>query len=149
LAAGHVGHQSPPDLQDRKLGVGRDDAHVSAEGDLQSAAERVALDRGDHRHGQLAPHVHRPLPGGPGRPVARGQRHGGAGPLAAGQLVERRRIQARAEVGAGARQHDRPDAAMAAQRGSGRHQRLEHRRIEGVALLRPVQPHLGHAVGHG
>ena len=37
-------------------GVRVDDADVGAEGDLQSTAEGVAMDGGDHRDGQLLPH---------------------------------------------------------------------------------------------
>ena len=38
-------------------GVGVDVADVGAEGDLQAAAEGVAVDGGHHRHGKLLPHL--------------------------------------------------------------------------------------------
>ena len=58
--AGHVRHQPPVDLAHRQLGVGVDDADVGAEGDLDAAAEGVAVDGGDHRDRQLLPHPRRP-----------------------------------------------------------------------------------------
>ena len=53
---GHVGHEAPVHLAHRELGVGMDDADVGAERDLDSAAERVPVHGGDHRHGHLLPH---------------------------------------------------------------------------------------------
>ncbi len=59
--ARHVGHQAPFDLHDRHPRIGREKAHVGAERELEAAAERHALDRGDHRHRKLPPAPHRLL----------------------------------------------------------------------------------------
>ena len=62
--AGHVRHEAPVDLAHRQLGGRVDEADVGAEGDLDAAAEGVAVDGRDHRDGQLLPD--------PGRPAGRG-----------------------------------------------------------------------------
>ena len=59
----HVRHQPPFDLHDRHPRIGGEKAHVGAERELKAAAERHALDRGDHRHRKLPPAPHRLLAG--------------------------------------------------------------------------------------
>ena len=48
----HVRHQAPLGLHHRQPRVGRGEADVGAQRDLQPAAEAVAVDRGDHRRRQ-------------------------------------------------------------------------------------------------
>ena len=55
LRSGHVGDEAPPHLEHRHLHVGRHDADVGAERDLEAATERDAVHRGDHRCGDLLP----------------------------------------------------------------------------------------------
>jgi hypothetical protein len=72
--ARHVGHQAPFDLHDRHPRIGREEAHVGAERELEAAAERHALDRGNHRHRKLPPAPHRLLAGKLARPWVRAER---------------------------------------------------------------------------
>ena len=54
--SGHVGNEAPMHFAHAELCVGMHEADVGAERDLDSTTERVAVDRGDHRHGDLLPH---------------------------------------------------------------------------------------------
>ena len=147
LAARHVGHQAPLDLQHRHPCVRRDDADVGAERDLQAAAQRVAGHGRDDRDRDLRPDVRGPLPGGPRRPVARGQIDQGAEPLAVTHRGERAEVQARAEVWPLAGQHDRADTWFGLEPFARRDQAGEHRPVQGVALVRPGQPDIGYPAG--
>ena len=148
LGAGHVGDEPPLDLHDRQLGVGRDEADVGGERDLQAAAEGHAVDRGDHRHRHLGPD-----PGGAlgevGRAAAASRpaiRRGGAG--VAAHRHEAAEVEPGAEGAALARQHD--GARTRGRRRDSRpvvDQRLEHRRVEGVHLVGAVEADVGDAVG--
>src|SRR5262249_42682872 len=59
--ARHIRHQPPFDLHDRHPRVGREETHVGAERELETAAKSHALDRGDDRYRQLPPAPHRLL----------------------------------------------------------------------------------------
>jgi hypothetical protein len=72
--------------------------------------------------------------------VARGPRRG------IGGLLEAREVEARTEGAAFAREHHRAQPALAGQTVAGLHQRFEHLGVEGVQLVGPVEPHVGHAV---
>jgi PII-like signaling protein len=147
LAAGHVWHQAPPDLHHRQPRVRRDDADVGAERDLQAAAQRIAGHGRDDRNGDLRPDVRGPLSGGPGRPGARRQVDQGAEPLAVAHRGERAEVQARAEVRPLAGQHDRADTWFGLEPLTRRDQAGEHRPVQGIALVRPGQPDIGHPAG--
>jgi hypothetical protein len=69
-----------------------------------------------------------------------------AAPLAVPHRLERAEIQTRAEVGPLAGQHDGADAGFGLEPLPRRDQAGEHRVVEGVALLRPVQPDVRDAV---
>ncbi len=131
LQAGHVGQQPPADLEHRELGVGRDDADVGAERDLQPTPERGPRHRGDDGHGQLGPGIGRllrqvgdaarePVGEAPGHRQQRdgvvaevvvgGRVVGGAATAAPGHGLEAAEVEPGAEAPALAREHDRPDA---------------------------------------
>jgi PII-like signaling protein len=147
LAAGHVRHQAPPDLHHRQPRVRRDDADVGAERDLQAAAQRIAGHGRDDRDGDLRPDVRGPLSGGPRRPGARGQVDQGAEPLAFTHRGERAEVQARAEIWSLTGQHDRTDTRFGLEPFARRDQAGEHRPVQGIALVRPGQPDIGHPAG--
>jgi len=82
----------------------------------------------------------------PGRPFRQRQVDLQAEPLAVPHRLERAEVQARAEVGALAGQHDGADAGLGLQPLARRDQAGEHRVVERVALLRAVQPDVRDAV---
>jgi len=147
LAAGHVRDQAPPDLQHRHPRVRGDDADVGAERDLQPAAQGVPGHGRDDRDRDLGPHVRGALPGGPGRTIARRQVEEGAEPLAAAHGPEPPEVQPGAEVRSLAGQHHRPDPGLGLEPLARGDQAGEHRPVQRVALLRPGQPDIRHAVG--
>src|SRR5712671_1744858 len=57
----HIRHQPPFDFHDRHPRIGREKPQVGAERELKAAAERHALDRGNHWNRQLPPSPHRSL----------------------------------------------------------------------------------------
>src|SRR6185312_14104618 len=146
----HVRYQSPFDLHDRHSRVGRKETHVGAERELEAAAERDALDRGNHRHRKLPPAPHRLLReigepvGSDGKvallptryPTTAAFLHGG----------EPAHVETGTKRAAFTGQYYRPQALFAGKPPGGRDQRLEHRGIERVHLVRPNQPNIGDPV---
>ena len=86
LGAGHVGDQAPAHLEHRHLHVGRDDADVGAEGDLEPAAEGDAVDGGDDRR-RASPATRTP----PAGPVGDARRPGGRASRSSTGRADRRR----------------------------------------------------------
>jgi hypothetical protein len=161
--AGHVGHQAPLDLQHRHLHVGGHVAKVGPQGELEAAAERHAVHRGDYRHGDLAPDhagVLRPVGAALG-PLAGQERVRRLVPTAP-SLAGRHRLEA-AHVEAGAkgaplaREHHRAQARLRLQPLAGLDQGREHGVVERIHLVGSDQAHVGdaaldinrHAIVHG
>ena len=128
LGAAGAGHDADADFRLAELGAfaGHDD--VGHHGELQPAAEREAVYRGDHR--------------------LRGGGNGAPEPLhAAARDLYRVGVDKFLEVGARGKrfgvagQHDRPHAGVVRQRREGLRQRLAGGHVQRVAGLRPVQPH--------
>jgi hypothetical protein len=124
------------------------DADVRTEGDLEPAAQRVAVHRGDHRHLQLLPHPAHLLP--EVGDTTRGQRArvaiAPATVRARGKGLEGGEVEPGAERCALPRQHDRPDGRLGLQALARRRQGGEHRPVERVALLRAVEADVGDTV---
>jgi signal transduction histidine kinase len=106
--------------------------------------------RGDHRHRQLGPDVGGALGERPRGTritvllvVERRYRPGAV----SGHRAELGEVQPSAERPAITGQDDRPHLAVRRQPASGRHQAREHGPVQGVELVRPVQPHVGDPVG--
>ncbi|EKF25261.1 hypothetical protein C731_0693 [Mycolicibacterium hassiacum DSM 44199] len=66
-------------------------------------------------------------------------------PLPVAHLLEHAEVESGTEIGSGPRQHHRPQPRPLLQRLAGVDERLEHRGVERVSLVRPVHPHLGDA----
>ena len=141
--AAHIGHQAPFHLHDRHARFGRDDANVRPAGDLQPAAQAHAVHRGDHRHRQLAPHHCHLLHdvgcamGAPANFHARS---------AAGHAGH---VQARTEGASLAGQHHGAHALLVHQALASGHNAFEHRAVERIHLVRPVQPDIGDMILDG
>ena len=122
---------------------GGDDPDVGAERDLGAAADAVAVDGGDHRRRQELPAV--------------GDALGEVGVLAvaAGEHVldraaargEAHQVEAGAEALAGAVQDDRTDRGVGGDLVDRGVDGLEHREVERVVLVGPVEADLGDVVG--
>ena len=150
LRAGHVGDEAPLDLHHRHARVGRDVAHVGAQRDLEAAAERHAVHRGDHRHRHLAPD-----PAGILRPVGdavgalrRGSRRARARSPRRAAFMRREvaHVEPGAEGPALAGQHDGAHALLGLQPLAGLDQALEHGVVERVHLVGADHAHVGDAV---
>src|SRR5215472_1593210 len=148
--ASHVRHQAPFDLHDRHPRIGAKETEVGAERELEAAPERDALDRGDHRHRQLPPAPHRLL-----RKIRQPMRAPGqvaafrAWYAMATVVLHRRKtahVEASAERPAFAGQYYRPQALFLAEAFGRADQRIEHRGIECIHLVRPHQSNIGDAV---
>src|SRR4029079_7156006 len=148
--ARHVGYQPPFDLHDRHPRVGREEAHVGAERELEAAAKGDALDRRYHRHRKLSPAPHRSL-----RKIR--QAMGARGkvallttgdPVTAGILHRREapHIETGAERPSLAGQYYRSHALFLGKPFRCSDNRLEHRGVERIHLVRPNQPDVGDAV---
>ena len=145
--ARHVGNEAPLDLEDRQPRVGRDIADVRAERDLKAAAERDAVDRRDHGNRDVPPDS-AACWGALAIPwvrVTRSER--AASRAAARHRREPRLVQTRAKSAPGARKDDGAQAGLAPQPLARRDDRLEHRGIERVELVRSIEPDLGDAAG--
>ena len=139
--ARHVGHQSPFDLHDRHPRVGGEEAHVGAKRELEAAAKGDALNRRNHRHRKLPPAPHRLLGkirqamGARGKiallatgyPVTPGLLHRGETP----------HIETRAERSSFAGQYYRSNSLFAGKPFCCSDNRLEHRGVERIHLVRP------------
>ena len=140
-----VGDQAPVRLADRELRVGRDEADVGAERDLEARAVRHAVHRCDHRHRHLLPDPGRALGGVGGAVVAA---IGEARPV--GALAEaphhRLHVEPGGEGAALAREHDRAQRAVARELEAGLGERREHRQVHRVQLVRAHHAHVGDAV---
>src|ERR1700722_2510182 len=148
----HVLHQPPFDLHDRHPRIRAKKAHIGAERELKAAAERHALDRGNHRHRKLPPSPHRGLRK-IGQPMgARGQiaLFAARDPVAARFLHrgETAHIEAGAERPPLAGQYYRPQAFFTGEPLGSGDQRIEHRGIQGIHLVRPHQSDVGDAFGN-
>jgi hypothetical protein len=155
--AGHVRDEPPADLQHRQLRIGRDDADVGAERDLQAAAERVPVDGGDDGLRHLPPDVHRLLPevGDASRLAVRDVVQQPLRPLTvtgalpvAGHGGEPGEVEPRAEGTSLTRQDDGPDGRVRRQRVTRLGERVERGHVEGVQLVGPVEPHIGDPFVH-
>ena len=147
---GHVRHEPPVDLADRHLRVGMCDADVRSEGELEAAAERMTVDRGDHRHRQFLPdpahlltEVGDPTIGHPPGVTFVALRRfvtGAADRLHAGHVepgTERRAV---------AREHHGSNARFGLQSLTRLGDRQEHRRVQRIALVGAREANVGDAV---
>ncbi len=126
--------------------VRRDVADVGAERDLEAAAKGVPMDRGDHRNGKCAPDVSRLLPG-VGDAMGAGHQIVEPGRTAVSEdRCERLLVEARAEAASRAGEDNGAQAGRPAQPLSRRNDRLEHKRIERVELVRAIERDLGDSV---
>ena len=124
------------------------------EGDLQPAAERVAVDRGDHGNRDLLPHpadllaeVGDPTVGHLARvPVGTRRRTFRPAVTGVGQRLHRREVETGTERGTVAGQDDDTHVALRLQLLAGVGDAAEHRVVERVALVGAVEPDIGDAI---
>ena len=140
-----VGYETPVRLADRELRIGRHEADVGAERDLETRPVGHAVHGRDHGHRQLLPD-----PGGAlrevRRAVGRAVEQLGAGAVAPAETGERREVDPARERAAFAREHHGAHRRVARERLARLDQRDEHRQVERVHLLRAHHPHVGDPV---
>ena len=148
LGAGHVGNEAPDDFAHGESRLRVDDPQVGAEGDLEAAAVGHAMDCGDHRYRHRVPDPGRGL-AAVGRVVVRscqeliGQRVAARTALHGLEAAE---VEAGAEGATVAGENDGAHGRVGGQLAAGRAQRVEHRAVQRIQLVGPVETDIGDAV---
>jgi len=141
---GHIRDQAPPRLHDRQLAVRRRDPEVRGQGHLQAAAVAVAVYGRDHRNRQLAPSPAGLLEQIGLLPWELAEVAHGAQSL----QLRSGEVQPGTERAPVATQNHDAHRTVASQSIGDRGERLQHRQIQAVHLVGPVERRVGDAISN-
>ncbi|MDG2261876.1 MAG: hypothetical protein P8N50_06000, partial [Actinomycetota bacterium] len=145
----HVWCQPPADLQDRQLRVRMNQSDVSGKAQLETTSERMTTDRADDGDRQFPPAPHCLLSEMGDAPVRPRSAIGLASALAwvaVSHGLESGEIESGAERSSLSRQHDGAHIGAPGQRCACLDQFSEHGGVEGVQLVRAIEPNISHPV---